>query len=140
MHRTKFWNRFITILFMSFHDFRLTVIPSDMSQCPKLHAFNYAENKLSDKRLARMMDQCSTKAVLGRCLASHTTLYINGMCAIILQYSPHSYSLHIKLSFQIIWGKYMTRNILRNVARERVRSRRKAKVRYFLTRSRQHSW
>ena len=44
---------------------RLTVLPSDLSQCSKLHAFNYAGNKLTDKRLARMMDQCSTKAVLG---------------------------------------------------------------------------
>ena len=45
---------------------RLTTIPSDLSQCHKLHAFNYAGNKLADKKLAKMMDQCSTKAVLGK--------------------------------------------------------------------------
>ena len=60
--------------------FRLTVIPSDMSQCHKLHAFNYAGNKLSDKRLAKMMDQCSTKAVLGKYTVQHVKHVIYGHC------------------------------------------------------------
>ena len=45
-------------------DNKLTVIPPELSQCIKLKDFNYRGNKLKDRRLAKMMDQCSTKAVL----------------------------------------------------------------------------
>ena len=55
---------------LTFH-FRLTAIPSDISQCHKLHVFNYAGNKLNDKKLAKMMDQCRTKAVLGRIILEY---------------------------------------------------------------------
>jgi len=43
---------------------KLTVLPPELSGCPKLHSFNYRGNKLKDRRVAKMMDQCSTKAVL----------------------------------------------------------------------------
>lgn len=43
---------------------RLVMLPPELSGCPKLKEFNYRGNKLKDRRVAKMMDQCSTKAVL----------------------------------------------------------------------------
>ncbi len=45
-------------------DNKIDNIPPEMSDCLKLKEFNYRGNKLKDRRLGKMMDQCSTKAVL----------------------------------------------------------------------------
>uniref|UniRef100_A0A1A8FB58 Leucine rich repeat containing 47 n=1 Tax=Nothobranchius korthausae TaxID=1143690 RepID=A0A1A8FB58_9TELE len=39
-------------------------IPSDLSSCPKLKEINFKGNKLSDKRLEKMVNGCQTKSIL----------------------------------------------------------------------------
>ncbi|MEQ2271921.1 hypothetical protein XENORESO_011294, partial [Xenotaenia resolanae] len=43
---------------------RLSEIPSDLSDCPKLKEINFKGNKLSDKRLEKMVNGCQTKSIL----------------------------------------------------------------------------
>lgn len=43
---------------------KLTEIPSDLSDCPKLKEINFKGNKLSDKRLEKMVNGCQTKSIL----------------------------------------------------------------------------
>jgi len=43
---------------------KITTIPPELCDCTKLKDFKFGGNKLKDRRLAKMMDQCSTKAVL----------------------------------------------------------------------------
>jgi len=45
-------------------DNKLTAVPPEISECPKLKEFRYGGNKLKDRKLARMIEQCSTKAIL----------------------------------------------------------------------------
>uniref|UniRef100_A0A1A8IIY3 Leucine rich repeat containing 47 n=1 Tax=Nothobranchius kuhntae TaxID=321403 RepID=A0A1A8IIY3_NOTKU len=43
---------------------KLREIPSDLSSCPKLKEINFKGNKLSDKRLEKMVNGCQTKSIL----------------------------------------------------------------------------
>ncbi|XP_047456679.1 leucine-rich repeat-containing protein 47 [Mugil cephalus] len=43
---------------------KLREIPSDLSDCPKLKEINFKGNKLSDKRLEKMVNGCQTKSIL----------------------------------------------------------------------------
>lgn len=43
---------------------KLSEIPSDLSDCPKLKEINFKGNKLSDKRLEKMVNGCQTKSIL----------------------------------------------------------------------------
>lgn len=43
---------------------KLTEIPSELSDCPKLKEVNFKGNKLSDKRLEKMVNGCQTKSIL----------------------------------------------------------------------------
>ena len=43
---------------------KLAVIPSQMAECTKLKEFKFGGNKLKDRRLAKMGEQCTTKSVL----------------------------------------------------------------------------
>jgi len=43
---------------------KLTEIPPVLSECPKLKELKFGSNPLKDKRLLKMMGQCSTKACL----------------------------------------------------------------------------
>ncbi|XP_026188383.1 leucine-rich repeat-containing protein 47 [Mastacembelus armatus] len=43
---------------------KLREIPSDLSDCPKLKDINFKGNKLSDKRLEKMVNGCQTKSIL----------------------------------------------------------------------------
>lgn len=43
---------------------KLTEIPPILSECAKLKEFKFGSNPLKDKRLLKMMNQCSTKACL----------------------------------------------------------------------------
>ncbi|XP_049921298.1 leucine-rich repeat-containing protein 47 [Epinephelus moara] len=43
---------------------KLIEIPSDLSDCPKLKDINFKGNKLSDKRLEKMVNGCQTKSIL----------------------------------------------------------------------------
>lgn len=43
---------------------KLTEIPAVLSECAKLKEFKFGGNPLKDKRLLKMMNQCSTKACL----------------------------------------------------------------------------
>merc|ERR1712142_1347668 len=43
---------------------KITTIPPELCDCTELKDFKFGGNKLKDRRLAKMMDQCSTKAVL----------------------------------------------------------------------------
>ena len=45
-------------------DNQLTGIPAELSECSKLKELRFGGNKLKDRRLAKMMDQCTTKSVL----------------------------------------------------------------------------
>ncbi|XP_041859713.1 leucine-rich repeat-containing protein 47 [Melanotaenia boesemani] len=43
---------------------KLSEIPSDLSYCPKLKEINFKGNKLTDKRLEKMVNGCQTKSIL----------------------------------------------------------------------------
>ena len=43
---------------------QLTIIPPEIGDCQKLKEFKYGGNQLKDRRFARMIDGCSTKAIL----------------------------------------------------------------------------
>lgn len=43
---------------------KLTEIPTHLSDCPKLKEINFKGNKLSDKRLEKMVNGCQTKSIL----------------------------------------------------------------------------
>jgi len=43
---------------------KLSEIPSDLADCPKLKEINFKGNKLSDKRLEKMVNGCQTKSIL----------------------------------------------------------------------------
>lgn len=43
---------------------KLTEIPPQLSDCPKLKEINFKGNKLSDKRLEKMVNGCQTKSIL----------------------------------------------------------------------------
>ncbi|KAM4737427.1 leucine-rich repeat-containing protein 47 isoform 2-T2 [Anableps anableps] len=43
---------------------KLSEIPADLSDCPKLKEINFKGNKLSDKRLEKMVNGCQTKSIL----------------------------------------------------------------------------
>lgn len=43
---------------------KLSEIPSDLSDCPKLKEINFKGNKLNDKRLEKMVNGCQTKSIL----------------------------------------------------------------------------
>lgn len=43
---------------------KLSEIPTDLSDCPKLKEVNFKGNKLSDKRLEKMVNGCQTKSIL----------------------------------------------------------------------------
>ncbi|KAF7648575.1 hypothetical protein LDENG_00154350 [Lucifuga dentata] len=43
---------------------KLSEIPSDLSDCPKLKDINFKGNKLSNKRLEKMVNGCQTKSIL----------------------------------------------------------------------------
>ncbi|XP_068605769.1 leucine-rich repeat-containing protein 47 [Brachionichthys hirsutus] len=43
---------------------KLSEIPFDLSDCPKLKEVNFKGNKLSDKRLEKMVNGCQTKSIL----------------------------------------------------------------------------
>ncbi|XP_037540256.1 leucine-rich repeat-containing protein 47 isoform X2 [Nematolebias whitei] len=43
---------------------KLTEIPPHLSDCPKLKEINFKGNKLSDKRLEKMVNGCQTKSIL----------------------------------------------------------------------------
>lgn len=43
---------------------KLSEIPSELSDCPKLKEINFKGNKLSDKRLEKMVNGCQTKSIL----------------------------------------------------------------------------
>ena len=43
---------------------KLNEIPSDLSDCSKLKDINFKGNKLSDKRLEKMVNGCQTKSIL----------------------------------------------------------------------------
>ena len=45
-------------------DNKLSEIPTALGDCGKLKDLNFSGNKLKDRRLAKMMDQCTTKSVL----------------------------------------------------------------------------
>jgi len=45
-------------------DNKLQQIPPEMAECTKLREFKFGGNKLKDRRLGKMMDQCTTKSVL----------------------------------------------------------------------------
>lgn len=43
---------------------KLSEIPSELSDCAKLKDINFKGNKLSDKRLEKMVNGCQTKSIL----------------------------------------------------------------------------
>lgn len=43
---------------------KLTEIPFELADCPKLKDINFKGNKLKDKRLEKMVNSCQTKSVL----------------------------------------------------------------------------
>lgn len=43
---------------------KLSDIPSKLSECPKLKEINFKGNKLSDKRLEKMVNGCQTRSIL----------------------------------------------------------------------------
>lgn len=43
---------------------KLSEIPSELSDCSKLKEINFRGNKLSDKRLEKMVNGCQTKSIL----------------------------------------------------------------------------
>ena len=43
---------------------KLSEIPADLSDCPKLKEINFKGNKLKDKRLEKMVNGCQTKSIL----------------------------------------------------------------------------
>lgn len=43
---------------------KLSDIPSKLSECPKLKEINFKGNKLSDKRLEKMVNGCQTMSIL----------------------------------------------------------------------------
>lgn len=43
---------------------KLSEIPPDLSDCPKLKEINFKGNKLHDKRLEKMVNSCQTKSIL----------------------------------------------------------------------------
>lgn len=43
---------------------KLSEIPSELSDCPKLKEINFKGNKLKDKRLEKMVNGCQTKSIL----------------------------------------------------------------------------
>lgn len=43
---------------------KLTEIPCDLSDCPKLKEISFKGNKLNDKRLEKMVNGCQTKSIL----------------------------------------------------------------------------
>lgn len=43
---------------------KLSEIPSELSDCPKLKEINFKGNKLTDKRLEKMVNGCQTKSIL----------------------------------------------------------------------------
>lgn len=43
---------------------KLTEVPPHLSDCPKLKEVNFKGNKLSDKRLEKMVNGCQTKSIL----------------------------------------------------------------------------
>lgn len=43
---------------------KLSEIPSDLSDCPKLKEIHFKGNKLNDKRLEKMVNGCQTKSIL----------------------------------------------------------------------------
>ena len=43
---------------------KLLSIPSELGECSKLRDFKFGGNKLKDRRLAKMMEQCTTKSVM----------------------------------------------------------------------------
>ncbi len=45
-------------------DNKLVAIPAELGDCSKMKDLKFGGNKLKDRRLGKMMDQCSTKSVL----------------------------------------------------------------------------
>ena len=58
------FSKLLSLKVLDLTDNKLQNIPSEMGECPKLREFKFAGNKLKDRRLGKMMDQCTTKSVL----------------------------------------------------------------------------
>lgn len=55
---------FVLLQVLDLSNNKLSEIPSDLSDCPKLKEINFKGNKLSDKRLEKMVNGCQTKSIL----------------------------------------------------------------------------
>lgn len=53
-----------TVQVLDLSNNKLSEIPPDLSDCPKLKEVNFKGNKLKDKRLEKMVNGCQTKSIL----------------------------------------------------------------------------
>lgn len=56
--------KLLSLKVLDLTDNKLQQIPPEMAECTKLREFRFGGNKLKDRRLGKMMDQCTTKSVL----------------------------------------------------------------------------
>lgn len=55
---------FLSFQVLDLSNNKLSEIPSNLSDCPKLKEINFKGNKLNDKRLEKMVNGCQTKSIL----------------------------------------------------------------------------